>query len=277
MLEGMGHSSRTGRRRRAAGSRGAWETGDFDLILMDLQMPRVDGFEAVAAIRQRERSGGSSIPIFALTAHAMKGDRERCLASGFDDYLSKPIRSRELRSGSRSIAWSPEGRPVEPPSVPARADRRLRPPNSTVSEHWPPSGAMRNSSARSSASSSTTARGSLSRAPRPGDRSGSDAPSTASGRLAHTVRGVASTLRPHPGVVEAATSPPTPGRRPSRGTEIRKPSFEKLPRKPASTASVPPSAKSTPASDLTGEALVDAVGESDLRIVENLRLTGFNH
>jgi CheY-like chemotaxis protein len=69
----------------------------FDLVFMDLQMPQMDGFEAMAAMREVEKSTGNHVPIVALTAHAMKGDRERCLAAGMDDYLSKPIQQDELR------------------------------------------------------------------------------------------------------------------------------------------------------------------------------------
>ncbi|HBH03286.1 MAG: hypothetical protein A2W08_07805 [Candidatus Rokubacteria bacterium RBG_16_73_20] len=85
----------------AADGRQALETLDrepVDLVLMDVHMPEMDGFAATSAIRARERARGSHVPIIAMTATAMQGDRERCLAAGMDDYVAKPIRSQELFS-----------------------------------------------------------------------------------------------------------------------------------------------------------------------------------
>jgi CheY-like chemotaxis protein len=73
-----------------------WREADFDLILMDVQMPELDGLEATRQIRQEEQTTGRHVPIVAVTAHSMTGDRERCFQAGMDDYLSKPIQRQEL-------------------------------------------------------------------------------------------------------------------------------------------------------------------------------------
>ncbi|MCK4602318.1 MAG: response regulator, partial [Phycisphaerae bacterium] len=75
----------------------AHESGAFDLILMDCRMPEMDGYQATAAIRRLEENTGEHVPIIAMTAHAMKGDRQRCIDAGMDDYISKPFGKQELR------------------------------------------------------------------------------------------------------------------------------------------------------------------------------------
>jgi len=95
MLEKMGHLvavAQTGKE-----VLNALYAARFDLVLMDLQMPEMDGFAATREIRTAEKDGQDHMPVIAMTAHAMKGDREECLAAGMDDYLAKPINSEELR------------------------------------------------------------------------------------------------------------------------------------------------------------------------------------
>jgi len=75
---------------------GAVEADHFDLILMDVQMPEMDGLEATEIIRARERGSDAHVPIVAMTAHAMQGDRQRCLEAGMDEYIAKPIRAKQL-------------------------------------------------------------------------------------------------------------------------------------------------------------------------------------
>lgn len=105
-----------------------WEQHDYDVILMDAQMPELDGLEATEMIRSRERGRSSRIPIIAMTAAAMKGDRERCLQAGMDDYVAKPVDPSELyatidRYVSRDDRPEPASRTQEatPPASPAAA------------------------------------------------------------------------------------------------------------------------------------------------------------
>ena len=94
LLEKHGYTVNVAGNGRAALA--ALEQDNFDLVLMDVQMPELDGFETTAAIRTKEQLTGAHIPILAMTAHALKGDQERCIAAGMDGYLSKPIRVEEL-------------------------------------------------------------------------------------------------------------------------------------------------------------------------------------
>src|SRR5262249_39910130 len=94
-----------------------FQEGKFDLILMDLQMPEMDGFEATREIRRLEKPSGRRTPIVALTAHAMKEDSERCLSAGMDAYVTKPIRTEEFFATIQSLladAVTPTPAPVPP-------------------------------------------------------------------------------------------------------------------------------------------------------------------
>ncbi len=106
LLEKQGHRVTTAANGRIALERALRET--FDLILMDVQMPGMDGLEATRQIREAERATGGHIPIVALTAHALTGDRERCLDAGMDAYVTKPIRAAQLLTAIRRLVGKHE-------------------------------------------------------------------------------------------------------------------------------------------------------------------------
>ena len=101
----------------------ATQNTKFDLILMDIQMPEMDGFQATAEIRKREKIAGRRTPIIALTAHALKEDRERCLSAGMDAYVTKPIRPEELFSVIQSVLQSSAAEEASTPLTPVPSSR----------------------------------------------------------------------------------------------------------------------------------------------------------
>ena len=101
LLEKQGHTVVIANNGREAVA--AVEAQEFDVVLMDVQMPEMDGLEATVLIREREKATNRHVPIVAMTAHAMKGDRERGLSAGMDGYLVKPIRARQVYDALRSI------------------------------------------------------------------------------------------------------------------------------------------------------------------------------
>jgi two-component system sensor histidine kinase/response regulator len=106
MLEKRGHAVVV--TANGAEALAALDRQPFDLVLMDVQMPDMDGLEATAEIRRREAQRGlPHLPIVALTAHAMKGDQERCMAAGMDGYVSKPIQPQRLFDVIESLALAP--------------------------------------------------------------------------------------------------------------------------------------------------------------------------
>jgi PAS domain S-box-containing protein len=125
MLESLGYRADFAVNGREAVT--AWERSAYDIIIMDCQMPEMDGFEATREIRQREAArtpaGGERIRIVALTANAVKGDAERCLAAGMDGYLSKPYTAQQLGAALKqhSVCSAPHA-PHAPPAPPVRFD-----------------------------------------------------------------------------------------------------------------------------------------------------------
>ncbi len=107
LLQKMGHTVTVAHNGRQAVE--AYVRDHYDLILMDVQMPEMDGFEATAAIREREKTQDSKpIPIIAMTAHAMAGDRERCLDAGMDGYVAKPIKMQEIFNAIENLSKAPK-------------------------------------------------------------------------------------------------------------------------------------------------------------------------
>ncbi len=125
LLERAGHTVTIARNGREAVDRVRAEA--FDVVLMDVQMPEMGGFEATGLIREREKTTGGHLPVIAMTAHAMKGDRERCLAAGMDGYVSKPIQPAELFEAIDGLARTKTAPGPSAPRMRPAAARTLEP------------------------------------------------------------------------------------------------------------------------------------------------------
>ena len=132
ILKKLGHSVVLANNGKEALSLLAVET--FDLVLMDLQMPEMDGLSATKCIRAQEQGSDAHLPIIAMTAHAMKGDRERCLAGGMDEYVSKPVQVKELRDAiSIALGSNRQSGSIRPEQL---EEKVVRPPDPNL---WNPS------------------------------------------------------------------------------------------------------------------------------------------
>jgi len=114
LLEKEGHQATLARNGGEAAAPAS--TGRFDVVFMDVQMPEMDGLAATAAIRQRERLMGGHLPIVAMTAHALKGDRERCLAAGMDGYIAKPVSLGAIEAELHKLPALPGRASASPPA-----------------------------------------------------------------------------------------------------------------------------------------------------------------
>jgi len=114
LLEKHGHTVTVANNGKEAVT--AWASAAPDVLLMDVEMPEMDGLEATAVIRVQERSAGGHVPIIAMTAHAMKGDRERCLEAGMDGYVAKPIRAQQLFDTIRRVLGQTASQPPRGPA-----------------------------------------------------------------------------------------------------------------------------------------------------------------
>jgi len=128
LLEKAGHTVTVGVDGRAAWA--AWRKQGFDLVLMDMQMPPLNGFACTTAIRALEEPSGRRTPIVALTAHALKGCDQRCLYAGMDGYISKPMRPDELLAAIHRVTVAA----AEPPRGMNRTARGLY--DATLSVHY---------------------------------------------------------------------------------------------------------------------------------------------